>query len=51
MQQKTSISVLLKRFSFINSCILETASFHLYIVYQRNKLFMGKYLFLSLFYI
>jgi len=36
-------------FSFINFCTLETnsntISFHMYIVYQRNKLFMRKYLF------
>jgi len=42
-------------FSFINFCLLETnpktTSFHMYIVYQRNKLFMGKYLFLYLYFI
>jgi len=39
----------------VNFCILETnpktTSFHMYIVYQRNKLFMGKYLFLYLYFI
>jgi len=29
----------------------KTTSFHMYIVYQRNKLFMGKYLFLYLYFI
>jgi len=42
-------------FSFINFYILETnpktTSFHMYIVYQRNKLFMGKYFSIFILYV
>jgi len=55
MQQKTSTSVSLKHdflsliFVYLKQ-ILKT-TFHMYIVYQRNKLFMGKYLFSYLYFI
>jgi len=55
MQQKTSISVSLKRDFLSLIFVLETSpktSFYMCIVYQRNKLFMGKiFIFVSLYFI